>query len=260
MKLAEEIRPFTITAVQHNEIKRLIRLASPEIKSSHCAEAVARGFQFGTNAALIAEFKDTGFVERVPSRELFEEFLAARGHDTDHFQVSLFTDAVRLATGSKWRPLPSDDTIFSVRNCWVCLDSFGSEGSHNRICQACRYRNGRVIGINHKQAVHKSICKQAFLNGKSVSDRRDLIARPGWHDFLHSSALNEEIAEILAHRLRAQGGDFSRMPNGIKALFLTNSYYDIMDELEVPRKKAKQWWSEGRVRGVSDEVEYLIDG
>ena len=256
MKLAEELRSFTITPIQHDEIKRLIRLAEPTIKSSHCAEAVARGFQFGTNAALIAELRDNGYVERVPSRELFEDFLTGRGHDADHLQLSLFTDAVRLATGSEWRPLwPSKDVV-SVRSCWLCLDRFGSEGSNNRMCQACEVREGRVVGFNHKDSVRKSICIGAFLHGKPASDRNSLIVRPGWYDFLHSSALNDEVVTMLEYRRRVQAGDFDGVPQVIANLFLTTPYLDIMDDLEVPRKHAKQWWSEGRVSKVSDEVEF----
>ncbi|MBY3150878.1 hypothetical protein HFO56_00350 [Rhizobium laguerreae] len=222
-----------------------------DIKSSHCAEAVARGFQFNTNAAMIAELKDKGLFERKPDRTMFEGFLAERGYDPVSLQVSLFTDAVRLATQSKWKPLANPDQI-RVPICICCSDIFGSTGSNNRTCGACKIRDGRTIGFNHRDGTRKRILTKAFLNGKKPEDWRYLNVRPGWADFLASRELKSQVRTLIAHRERASSGDFSDMPDLVIDLFASSSFLDVMDELEVPRKRAKTWWHSGKADPLGD--------
>jgi hypothetical protein len=39
-----------------------------------------------------------------------------------------------------------------------------------------------------------------------------------------------------------QSGDFFDLPGVIVDLFKMRPYLDVMDDLEVPRKRAKEWW------------------
>lgn len=257
MKLTEERIAFMVTQAYHDEIKRLIRLAAPNIKSSHCAEAVARGFQFNTNAALVAELKDKGLFERKPDRILFEGFLAERGYDPEGLQVSLFTDAVRLATRSIWKPLASPDMVRAT-SCMSCFDVFGSTGSTNRVCGACKLRDGRTLGINHRDSTRKRLLKMAFLNATEVDTWTYLNVRPGWADFLAERLLRSEVEALIAHRGRAMAGDFSGMPDMVIDIFASNSFLDVMDEMDVPRKKAKAWWDSGKADPLGDYI-YLAE-
>jgi hypothetical protein len=249
----EERTPFNVTPTIHDEIKRLIRLAAPDIKSSHCAEAVARGFQFSTNAGLVAELKDKGLFERKPDRPLFEGFLAERGYDPERLQVSLFTDAVRLATGSEWHSLVSSDQRRTVI-CMVCTDVFGSTGSSNRMCGACKLRDGRTLGFNHCNRTGEAILEQAFLGRLDIEDWSHLMVRPGWADFLSSRALKSETGALIAHRQRAITGDFANMPDLVISIFASSSFLDVMDELGVPRQKARAWWDGGKADPLGDGI------
>jgi hypothetical protein len=257
VKLAEEHIAFKVTPDQHDEIKRLIRLSVPDIKSSHCAEAVARGFRFGTNAAMVAELKSNKHIERMPARNLFEEFLKERRYNVETLQVSLFTDAVRIAAGSEWRPIRPLNIHYDIRACWACRDQFGSEGKSNRLCIACKLRDGRTIGFNHVGVVRRSILRQAFLNARSAEDWRYLTVRPGWAGFLASPHLKEEIADLIQNRHRVQTGDFSGMSSLVVDLLKTRTYLDVMDELEVPRKRAREWWP--KAKALFEEGDYPVE-
>lgn len=256
MTLAEEIRTFVVGPTEHDEIKRLIRQAAPTIKSSHCAEAVARGFQFLTNAALLTELKDSGKFERSPDRVQFESFLAERGYDVEKLQVSLFLDAVRLATNSRWQPsLPdkyTDVLRCRFRICVSCKDEFPSEGPHNKLCIACHIRNGRVCGINHLDSIRHGMRCEAFTNGTKSWNRYK--ARPGWTDFLESKKFKSDIARLIKLRDQVRGGNFRGLPRDIKSLFNNRGYLEVMDELRVPRKTAEAFYHEGKTSPL-DEIE-----
>lgn len=251
----EERIAFKITPAHHDEIKRLIRLAAPNIKSSHCAEAVARGFGFKTNAALIAELKTNGIFESKLSRLSFEAFLAERGLNPERLQVSLFTDATRIATKRPWKPLASYDTIH-FPSCMTCLDPFGSSADTNRICGACNLRTGRTPGFNLHRSTLKSIHRKAFTEGWSVEEWSHLRVRPGWSDFLASAELRSEVGTLIEHRHRALGGDFTNMPDRVIDIFAESSFLDITDEMGVAQKTAETWWLNGKADPLGDFIRF----
>lgn len=68
---------ISIDELAHAKLKSLLAGALPAVKSSHRAEAVARGFDYATNAALLAGMKRFSAVTIRPAR--FEAYLAAKG-------------------------------------------------------------------------------------------------------------------------------------------------------------------------------------
>ena len=68
---------ISIDELAHAKLKSLLAAALPDVKSSHRAEAVARGLDYGTNAALLAGMKRFSTVTIRPAR--FEAYLAAKG-------------------------------------------------------------------------------------------------------------------------------------------------------------------------------------
>jgi hypothetical protein len=48
------------------------------------------------------------------------------------------------------------------------------------------------------------------------------------------------------------------MPELVVEIFREKSFFDVMDELEVPRKKAKAWWDSGKADPLGEGT-YLKD-
>lgn len=255
MKLAEELTTYTINHAHIDEIKRLIRLSAPRLKSSHCAEAIARGLQFDTSAAMISSLEEEGSICRKPDRVAFEDFLSERKYSLKKLQVSLFTDAVRLAVGGSWHPIATDNSkLDRPRKCMCCADKFFSVGQTNRICVACKLRDGRTLGINHKAEIHQDIIDHVFLRGGDLSAWEYLSVRPGWSDFLSSEELITEVAQLVDHRERAKAGDFTNMPETVKSIFRYSDFFDVMNELKVPFKKAQAWVKSGKTECLGVRV------
>jgi hypothetical protein len=257
MKLPEERTTYTINFTQFDEIRRLIRLSAPHLRNSHCAEAIARGLLFETNAALLSSLESEGKISCKPDRIAFEDLLSEKRYAVRKLQASLFPEAVRLAVGGGWRPVATDDSNFrDKRVCMSCADKFYASGFANRICGACKIRDGRTLGFNHRGKIHREIRHHAFLHGHYPEKWEYLSGRPGWPDFLRSETLTTEIEEIIGHRERIKQGDFTNIPDTVKEIFQFYSFVDIMGELEVPRKKAQLWFK--RAVNALGEMNYEI--
>ena len=68
---------FSIDGFAHAKLKSILCGALPGIKSSHRAEAIARGFGLASNAALLATLRPSATLVMRPAR--FAEYLASKG-------------------------------------------------------------------------------------------------------------------------------------------------------------------------------------
>jgi hypothetical protein len=209
---------YVIRSPEHVEIKRLVGLAEPGIKSSHRAEAIARGLGFNTNAALAAALSGGQGIRVVADDKPFGAFLAERGYDTGRFRVSLLLDAVRIAIGANPIVRPEVRTTerrdFSrarLRPCIKCFDSFFSMGAGNMLCTACHADNGRVPGCEHAPNILGQALSRLLHEGTMPTLDR-LRARPGWSDILDGEELKEMIERTLETREDVRAGRLDRLP------------------------------------------------
>lgn len=238
MLFAEELSVLEIGRAEISEIKRLIGQCVKSVKKSHIAEAIARGFGYNTNAALVADLKANTTLNLTPDRQRFEAFLSSTNYDVEFIQVSLLPDAVRLATNTEL----AAGTSNMFARCISCEDDFESFGRHNRVCGACKLREGRTLGINHVKSVSGTILHHVFLHDDDPMIWYYLNGRPGWTDFFASREFNDQVASARSARVATQQGNLDAIPHHyIEKYFKTFGYYMVMDELEVPRKTAERY-------------------
>ena len=207
---------YEITSPMLAETRRLLGQCLRGVKSSHRAEALARGLGYGTNAALLSTFGKSPSVLAEPSRIPFEAFLSEQGYDVSHLQVSLLSDAVRLAAGVRWTiscEEAHDRPVDRVRRrrCLQCLDEFCPEGRMNLLCHATKIRDGRVPGVQHADHVLGEILGRVFHRGAPVGGDY-LRVRPGWADILDGKDLASEVSEWLAYRKAVREGRYADLP------------------------------------------------
>lgn len=200
------MNPFDAGA--HREAKRLIGQAAPHIKSSHRAEALARGLGYATNAALQTALEG-GPVDVTMSREDFEGFLEARGYRAEDLQVALLTDAVTLARGGSLdsiKVVPGGNERAPLRRCPFCFDRFVSQGAHNRMCHECLIREGVLPGVHHAPGIVADHLGRLLERGRPPS-LDDMRARPGWSDLLDGAEFKAQLAQGLRIRAILNDGD-----------------------------------------------------
>jgi hypothetical protein len=255
MLFAEETIEFTIDPDIHAMIKRLVRQCVPSVKSSHCAEAIARGLGFKTNIALKTTLDAAGSFVATPDRTAFEAFLAAQGHDVAALQAALLPDAVRLAAGEPWRMLAGERLLEFV--CLNCLDAFPASAYSEAQCAACLSRKGRVKGINHAESIRRRIPLHAFFLDEGLDEWAYLGARPGWHDFLSDRSLSSEVERLRRIRGEIQKGEFGGVTDPmIDHFFVCFGFEAVMLALDVPYDELPAIWEgwQGKPEGLNYSV------
>lgn len=257
MLFNEECQEFPIDAAMLDEIRRIVRKCIPEVKSSHCAEAVARGLGYKTNASLQSALKSQISIDLTPSRELFEEFLRERNYDVDNMQASLLPESVRIAAGRPWERL-STTQEWTNEVCSGCLDHFPALHIRSSYCEACKLREGRVYGCNHfERFFRRRILQSAFLDGCGTEEFDYLCVRPGWHDLLNSKNLRAEIAMLDRARDEIKRGNFENISlPPIRSYFALMGFVAAMSRLEVERKEAKIFWDNWMNKSHYDDIHF----
>jgi hypothetical protein len=215
---------YQLSVAAHSEIKRLIGQCIPQVKSSHRAEAVARGLGYGTNAALLAAFDQAGSPLLVqPDRLLFEGFLATRGVAPETLQVDLLYDAVALSTGghrNSWhRPEPAGRYALNNMRCWRCKERFFSlDHNWNRICPGCKIRDGRMPRADFVDDFKDGILAEVYFTGELPQAAREFCARPGWTDVLAKGPFADSISMHVGYWEDAKAGRWEDVPRRLRRL------------------------------------------
>lgn len=218
-------------AAAHREAKRLLGQAAPHIKSSHRAEALARGLGYATNAALQAALEG-GPVDVTMSREDFEGFLDARGYRVEELQIALLRDAVTLARGGSLdaiKVVPGGNERGPLRKCPFCLDRFVSQGAHNRMCHECTERQGALPGVHHAPDIVAGHLGRLLERGRPPS-LDDLRGRPGWSDLLNGAKFKAKSAQGLRIRAIINDGDPADLTLGDRRFIDAYASLGIMSE------------------------------
>lgn len=215
---------YKISPAAHTEIKRLVGQCVPEIKSSHRAEAIARGLGYGSNAALQAAFKkDDSPLLVQPDRLMFEGFLASRGVYVEGLQVDLLYDAVALSTGghrNAWhQPEPAGRYTLNNMRCWRCKERFFSLNHNwNRICLGCKIREERMPRSDFADDFKDAILAEVYFTGSLPQAAKDFCARPGWTDILTAGPFADSISLHVGYGEDARAGRWEDVPARLKRL------------------------------------------
>lgn len=215
---------YQLSLAAHSEIKRLVGQCIPQVKSSHRAEAIARGLGFGTNAALLAGFNEEPWPLVVrPDRLLFEGFLATKDVDPETLQVDLLYDSVALATGEfrnswHWRGPPTRSSLDN-HPCWRCGETFFSvDRKTNRICHGCKIRDDRMPRADLLHEYKEGILIEVYFTGELPQTAKEFCARPGWTDVLTSGQFADSISMHVGYWEDAKAGRWDDVPRRLKRL------------------------------------------
>lgn len=215
---------YQLSLAAHSEIKRLVGQCIPHVKSSHRAEAIARGLGYGTNAALQAAFTEEPSRLLVrPDRLLFEGFLATKDVDPETLQVDLLYDAVALSAGgfrNSWYHRESA-ARYALNNqrCWRCKEGFFSLNHNtNRICPGCKIRDDRMPRADFADDFKEGILTEVYFTGELPQTAKEFCARPGWTDVLTSGQFADSISMHVGYWEDAKAGRWDDVPRRLKRL------------------------------------------